>query len=170
MFYRLFSPSRIILATWTSKPPSPLPHGGDVNIDDNQKLSSVGARYSVYQTLRQLCNKLFDVQFIATFHPVDDFFDFLITWACTWAKHGAISPKRRNLGTLNCWKSRLTMKINIQKKRTNINKLIWWEVWYTENLASIERSFWLSSMLRSPPWGNDDDDFDVQVVRIMRGG
>ena len=110
------------------------------------------------------------LQFIAIFHPIDDFFNFRITWACTWTRHGAISSKRRNHGTLNCWKSRLTMKINIQKKWTNINKLIWWRVWYTEYLTSVERSFWLSSILTSPPWDNGDGGFDVQVARIMRGG
>ena len=43
------------------KTTSPLPHGGDVNTDDNQKLPLVGARYSVYQALHQLRRRLSDV-------------------------------------------------------------------------------------------------------------
>ena len=43
------------------KTTSSLPHGGDVNTDDNQKCPSVEVKYSVYQIFHQLHKKLSDV-------------------------------------------------------------------------------------------------------------
>ena len=71
------------------------------------------------------------LQLIAIFYPVNVFFNFQITWVGTWARHGAISPKRRNHEILNWWKNAFRLKLHItdlhvDQKPELMRGLIYW--------------------------------------------